>query len=60
MKRAKKSRKVFNLYNLAVLLCLAIIIGSVLFLFEQDSEMIPTEWKEQYIGLKEKMRRYER
>lgn len=47
-KRAKKHRRVFNLYNLAILICLATIIGAVIILFEQDSTMIPEAWKNWY------------
>lgn len=52
-RREKKRRKVFNLYNFAVLLCLGIIIGALIFLCEQDSKMLPDGLKAKYADAKQ-------
>lgn len=51
-KKEKSKRRVFNLYNMAVLFCLILIIGSIIALFETRSDRLPKEWTEKYAEVK--------
>lgn len=51
-KKEGKKRRVFNLYNFAVLFCLILIIGSIIILFETHSEKLPREWTEKYAEIR--------
>lgn len=52
-RKEKKSRKIFNLYNFAVLMCLLVIFGALFMMFEQDSDVLPDNIKEKYADIKQ-------
>ncbi len=53
-RRAKRAvKKRFNWYPVLIIICLAVIIGCIITLLEQDSKLIPVAVKEQYVNIKE-------